>query len=114
MWWRFIIITLAYLLIGAHFLRFNHIELAAISALLPVMLLFKKPIINRFLQAGLLIGSIVVWGVSTIELITMRISMDAPWIRLACIMGAVIAFTLFAAYLCSQLKNQYRGLRLYH
>ena len=106
MWWRIIIISLAYLLIGAHFLRFGHQALALISACLPLVLIAKHNGLTRFLQIGLILACVLVWGVTTFEFIEMRLGVGQPWTRLAAIMAGVISFTLFAAYSCSRLINQ--------
>lgn len=106
MWWRLIIITLAYLLIGAHFLRFGHQALALISACLPLVLIAKHNGLTRLLQLGLILASVLVWGITTFELIEMRLNVSQPWGRLAAIMTGVISFTLFAAYSCNRLINQ--------
>ena len=98
MWWRVLIIFLAYVLIGAHFLRFGHNEACIAFALSPLLLLIKSTWATRILQLGLVISAILVWGLSAFEYIQMRIAADAPWYRLSAIMTAVIAFTLLAAW----------------
>ncbi|MCW3171672.1 hypothetical protein [Shewanella subflava] len=114
MWWRVLIIAIAYLLIGAHFLRFNQIELAIFAAILPSLMLIKHVVATRLLQLGLVLGCIFVWGISTVDFVQMRMAMDAPWLRLACIMSGVMAFTLFAAYCCNGLTTRDKGLHLYY
>ncbi|WP_434940558.1 hypothetical protein ACRWQN_09440 [Shewanella sp. HL-SH8] len=114
MWWRVLIISIAYWLIGAHFLRFNHIELAIIAATLPCLMFVKHAVVSRLLQLGLVLGCIFVWGVSTVDFVQMRLTMDAPWLRLASIMAGVVAFTLFAAYCCNGLTRKNKGLHLYY
>ncbi|UJF21082.1 hypothetical protein L0B17_13075 [Shewanella sp. OMA3-2] len=114
MWWRVLIITLAYLLIGAHFLRFNNIELAVITTTSPLLMFIKHVFITRLLQLGLILSSIFVWGFSTAEFIDMRINLEAPWMRLVSIMAGVIVYTLFAAYLCNGLTKRNKGLHLYY
>ncbi|WP_394132684.1 hypothetical protein [Shewanella maritima] len=113
MWWRVIIVTLAYILIGAHFLRFGQIEMAALSAAMPLIIGFRHKLSNLILQIGLILSCVFVWGISTIEFVTTRIAMDTPWTRLAIIMLAVIAFTLFAAYCCKGFIKK-RSMHLYY
>ncbi|NKF52650.1 hypothetical protein G3R49_19005 [Shewanella sp. WXL01] len=113
MWWRVIIVTLAYLLIGAHFLRYGEVEIAALSAAMPLFIAFRHRLSNLIMQLGLIASSVLVWGVSTFEFINMRMAMDTPWQRLALIMATVIIFTLFAAYCCSGFQKRRRELHLY-
>ncbi|MBV7317220.1 hypothetical protein [Shewanella sp. NIFS-20-20] len=98
MWWRILVIFLAYLLLGAHFLRYNQ-PLAAVGfSLAPLLIFIPNTIITRALQFGLLASTLLVWGVTTIEYIEARMAVSHPWARLAVIMTAVMIFTLMAAY----------------
>lgn len=97
MWWRFLMIILAYLLIGAHFLRFEQNELAIAFALAPILLFIKTNWAIRLLQLGLIVSAALVWGVSAFDYIQTRIAMGTPWLRLSLIMSGVILFTCFAA-----------------
>ncbi|QLE85131.1 MULTISPECIES: hypothetical protein [Shewanella] len=110
MWWRTLIVFLAFVLIGAHFMRFGQNLIAASFALAPILLLIKHPFINHLLSATLVICAILVWGLSGYDYVQMRIAMDAPWLRLAAIMSAVALFTLSAAF-CSQGIAKLRLLR---
>ena len=98
MWWRILLISLAYLLIGAHFLRFGQNEACIAFALSPLLLFIKTHWATRLLQVGLVVSAFLVWGVSSFEYIQTRILADAPWYRLSAIMAGVIAFTLLAAW----------------
>ncbi|WP_242620255.1 hypothetical protein [Shewanella maritima] len=62
MWWRVIIVTLAYLLIGAHFLRYGEVEIAALSAAMPLFIAFRHRLSNLIMQLGLIASSVLVWG----------------------------------------------------
>ncbi|GIU08105.1 MULTISPECIES: hypothetical protein [unclassified Shewanella] len=109
MWWRILLISLAYLLIGAHFLRFGQNEACIAFALCPLLLFIKTTWATRLLQLGLIVSAVLVWGVSSFEYVQMRIIAEAPWYRLSAIMAGVIAFTLFAAWCCNgiiQKRNQ--------
>ena len=101
MWWRILLISLAYLLIGAHFLRFGQNEACIAFALSPLLLFIKTTWATRLLQLGLIVSAVLVWGVSSFEYVQMRIIAEAPWYRLSAIMAGVIAFTLFAAWCCN-------------
>ncbi|MCK8047341.1 hypothetical protein MSG37_20875 [Shewanella sp. 1CM18E] len=98
MWWRVVIIFLAYVLIGAHFLRFGQTEACIAFALSPLLLFIRAAWATRLLQLGLVVSAVLVWGLSSFEYIQMRIAADAPWYRLSAIMAAVTAFTLLAAW----------------
>ena len=108
MWWRVIIITLAYLLLGAHFLRFNQTEWAIAAFVMPLLMLFRHSLATTLLKSGLLFGVVFVWAVTTYNFIDMRIALAEPWLRLAFIMGGVIIFTLFAALLTNGLNKKLR------
>lgn len=109
MWWKVIIITLAYFLMGAHFMRYGNTIMIVVCALMPLLMFIKRPWTSKLLSSGLVLGSVLVWGVATFGFVEMRMAVEAPWLRLAVIMSAVIAFTLFAAYLCTQLQPK-KGL----
>ncbi|QDF66772.1 hypothetical protein FJQ87_08655 [Shewanella sp. SNU WT4] len=98
MWWRIILMTLAYILLGAHFLRYNQVILAGTYTLLPLLIFIQYPLVMRALQLCLVISTCLVWGGSTYEYVQTRILMNAPWLRLMVIMLTVTAFSLFAAY----------------
>lgn len=98
MWWRVVLLCLAYWLLGAHFLRYSHTIAAAICLLAPAVLFVKSAIVVRILQVGLLAGALLVWAKSGFEYVAMRQAMNAPWLRLAFIMGGVTLFTLLCAW----------------
>lgn len=114
MWWRITIISLAFLLIGAHFMRYGNLIVCSIFALAPLLLFIKHQIITRLLQLALVVSAILVWGVSAVEFIQMRIAMEQPWLRLGIIMTAVVGFTLIAAMCCSGIINKRRTRNPYN
>ncbi|ACA87075.1 hypothetical protein [Shewanella woodyi] len=101
MWWRVTIITLAYLLLGAHFLRYGQELICLAYASAPLVLFIKRVELTRLLQIVLAISAVLVWGVSSYDYVQMRIAMDAPWYRLSIIMSSVTVFTLLASLCCS-------------
>ncbi len=105
MWWRVIIITLAFLLLGAHFVRFSQTEWAIIACFMPLLMFIRHNIINQLLKFTLLLSVIFIWAVTTFNFIDMRMTLSEPWLRLAMIMGGVMIFTLFAAF-CTDGLNQ--------
>jgi len=106
MWWRVTIISLAYLLLGAHFLRFEQHLLAILALTLPLLMFIKHPLVGTLLKTGLLISVIFVWAVSTVNFIDMRIALEQSWLRLAIIMAAVMLFTVFAAFSTNGLNHK--------
>ncbi|WP_299797035.1 hypothetical protein [uncultured Shewanella sp.] len=101
MWWRITIISLAYLLLGAHFMRYGQIALCSAYAAAPLLLFFKHPMITKLLQLVLVVSAVLVWGMSSYDYIQMRIAMGEPWYRLSAIMATVTLFTLGAALCCN-------------
>ncbi|QQX82026.1 hypothetical protein JK628_09555 [Shewanella sp. KX20019] len=98
MWWRILFISLAYLLLGAHFLRFGQNEACIAYALAPALLFIRSTWMTRLLQLALIVSAFLVWGVSGFEYVQTRILAEAPWYRLSIIMSSVVMFTLFAAW----------------
>ncbi|MBR9729227.1 hypothetical protein ACFOD0_11835 [Shewanella intestini] len=104
MWWRVLIVTLAYWLMSAHFLRFDQFTFTVLAALMPLAMIIRHKLAQIALQVGLIVGCIFVWGISTFDFVSQRIALDAPWTRLVIIMSGVVLFTLFAAYCCKGLN----------
>ncbi|MGL5391237.1 MAG: hypothetical protein ACRDA8_07675 [Shewanella sp.] len=109
MWWRWLWIVVAYWLLSAHFLRYDQIYWVAVFALAPLAGLIKPQMSIRLLQLTLVISTVAVWGVSAVEMVQMRLAHDAPWQRLAAIMGTVMLFTLAAAWCGNGLLRKSSG-----
>ena len=106
MWWRIALLVLAYLLLGAHFLRFGDTLWAILLAATPLILFTRKVLSLRLLQAGLIIGTCLVWAPTTYQLISMRMMFDQPWTRMAVILGTVMLCNLLIAYAAEGLKEK--------
>lgn len=91
---RLLPVILTTLLLAAHVLRFYGILPAAIVLLLLVTLFVRKNFMRRMWQAFLALATIM-WIHTTILLVDIRLAHQAPWIRLAAILVAVIAFNIF-------------------
>ncbi|SQH76244.1 conserved membrane protein of unknown function [Shewanella benthica] len=114
MWWRILIISLAFLLIGAHFMRYGYILACSLFTLAPLLLFIKHKLATRLLQATLLMSTLLVWGVSGYELVQMRLVLEQPWLRLSVIISAVAGFTLIAAACCNGIvAKRLRGRTLF-
>lgn len=112
MWWRVTIITLACLLLGAHFMRYGQLFICAAFAVAPLLLIFKHTKITRLLQIVLAVSAILVWGVSSYDYVQMRIAMDMPWYRLSAIMSLVTLFTIFASLCCNGVIAKHNNVNL--
>lgn len=89
------LICIVALLLSAHFMRWGEIG-PALTCIASLSLLFiRKRWVPTVLTIGL-IGGGLLWIRSAIDLVQMRLSVDAPWLRLALILGAVAAATLLA------------------
>jgi hypothetical protein len=92
---RLLPVALSCLLMAAHLLRSGLVVPAAACALLPLLLLVRRPWVPRVLQAALLVAA-AEWIRTTLTLVRGRMTAGEPWARLAVILGAVVAVTLAA------------------
>ena len=88
--------TLSILLLTVHFFRGNNLPAMIIFFLLLFLLFIHRPWTARIVQIGLLLGSIE-WVRTTISLVSARIDMGEPFIRLAFILGGVSLLTACSA-----------------
>ncbi|WP_346429480.1 hypothetical protein [Shewanella aquimarina] len=86
-------------------MRFGQTLISAAFIAAPLLLFIRHVAITRSLQLVLILSAIFVWGLSGFDYVQMRISMDAPWVRLAFIMSAVTLFTLLASYCCQGVQR---------
>ncbi|WP_304087001.1 4Fe-4S binding protein [Maridesulfovibrio ferrireducens] len=91
-----ILITISYLLLAAHSVRGGDMGLA-VSFVGCLILTMTKERWTGLLTTVVLGGGAFLWLVKGSDLINMRIGLGVDWIRLAAIMGAVFAVTLFSA-----------------
>ena len=107
MWWRVVLLCIAYLLLGAHFLRFGDMIWVVLFSAAPLILLSRRVQAVLLLQAGLVISTVLVWAPTTYQLVSMRLMFNQPWLRLVMILGAVMLCNLLIAYLANGLKQQF-------
>lgn len=88
----------ALLLLGAHFLRFGQLALVALCLLLLVPLFVPRRWAQALVAAVLALGALV-WLWTLAGDVQQRLAFGMPWLRLAAILGAVAAFTAWAAWL---------------
>jgi hypothetical protein len=96
---------LALLMLGAHFLRFGQAPLVLLCLALLVPLFVPRPWAQAIVRWALLLGSLV-WLWTLVGDIRTRLAFGEPWLRLALILGAVAAFTAWAAWLLRPGKTE--------
>jgi hypothetical protein len=106
---RLIPLIIAFLLLGAHFLRSGHMILAGMSILAPLLLLIKKRWILLLVQ-WLAYSGAIVWIQTTVSLVQQRTMAGVPWVRMLLVLSGVTVLTLYAGYLLSSdiVKRRYK------
>jgi hypothetical protein len=90
--------VLAALLLAAHYVRAASYALAAVCVAAIVLLFFSRPWATVALRAGLAAG-VLVWAATAWRIASLRMSEGRPYGRMLLILGAVAAFTAFAAWI---------------
>lgn len=94
---RLLPVFLCFLLLSAHFLRAYQTFIALFSLLAPGLLFFPRPWSVRTIKILLLFAS-AEWLRTMVQLVQLRVEMDAPWTRMAIILS-LIAITTCASTL---------------
>ncbi|WP_243303057.1 hypothetical protein [Geothrix oryzisoli] len=89
---------LALLMLGAHFLRGGETPLVLLCLLLLVPLFVPRPWAQATVRWALALGALV-WLWTLTGDVRQRLAFGEPWLRLVFILGAVAAFTAWAAWL---------------
>jgi len=92
---RLLPLIFSVILIAAHVMRFNGLYPALLVLALLLTLFIRSKWTLKGWQIALAAG-IVMWAQTTYNIVQMRMAINEPWLRLAIIMGAVIAFTLYS------------------
>ena len=102
-------LVLSSFLLAAHFLRNGIFPLVIIFLILPIILIFKKPIAARIVQIVLLLGT-VEWIRTTVSTIIVREHLQHPWGRYLVIMAFVTLFTFISIFVffSKNLKIRYK------
>jgi hypothetical protein len=102
-------VILAFLLLGAHFLRSDDTILMVVSVLAPCLLLIKQRWSLLITQWLAYCGALV-WIHTTFLLVRQRIAIGAQWGRMLLILSAIALFTLWAGYLLNSdvVRQRYR------
>lgn len=100
---------LAFVLLGAHFLRASQYHLLLLCVVGPLLLLKIRRRWGLVLLQILAYSGGIEWIRTIIVIAQRRISYGLPWIRMAVILGAVALFTVFSGLLLNsrQVKEKY-------
>ena len=104
---RLLPVILSFILLAAHFSRAEQTILLIISLLIPTLLLIKKRIIIRIIQAVLLIAG-AEWIRTMLNYIEIRKSMGDDWTRLAIILSVVAIYTAASGLFLQNQKILFR------
>lgn len=85
---HYLLIVILSLLLGAHFLRWGNTGLALTAAVFPALLVLRRRWCSHVLSLFLFLGA-VQWFRLTDLLVTQRMAMGAPWVRLVLILGGI-------------------------
>ncbi len=97
------------ILMGAHFLRGGHPEVAILCVLAPWLLLVRHPAMARLVQLGLVLAA-AEWVRTLAVLAASRAAAGESWGRMAAILGAVALFNLASTvvFTTRALRERYR------
>jgi len=95
---RTILLVLACLFLGAHFLRIGNLLFVLLSLSMPFLLLIRKRWSLILIQCFTYTGA-GIWTYIAINLVKKRMARGLPYGRLLIILGAVILLTLLAGLL---------------
>ena len=107
---RLLPVILSFLLIAAHFFRAGQVYLALFCVLILFLLIPKKTWVPRTFQVLLIVAALE-WLRSLFMFVQMRIAFDAPWTRLAIILGTVALLTALSGLVFRgmALRKRYRS-----
>jgi uncharacterized membrane protein len=89
-------VIMSFLLLAAHFFRAGDFFLVGICLGAPLLLLARRPVTVRLIQAMLVFGALK-WIHTMFTIIAIRSEMGQPWLRFAAIIGGVALFTVLSA-----------------
>jgi hypothetical protein len=106
---RCIPVILSTLVLGAHFYRSGNMIVVAILALLPLILLVRKPWVPGF-YAGILLLGAAEWVRTLLQIAELRQAQGAPWTRMAIIVGVVALVTASSSlvFTAKAMRTRYR------
>lgn len=98
--WLLSLPVVAFLLLGAHFLRSGHWSLVAGALLMIGLLAIPSAWAAHLARLALFLGALT-WLRALVSMAAMRYSMDLPFVRLTLILGAVLLLTGAAIFVFS-------------
>ena len=106
--YRLIPVIISCLFLAAHFMRAEQTGLVALWVSALLLLLIKRSWIANTFSILLILGALI-WGQTTHIIYKVRLSMGAPWLRMALILGGVAVFTAASAlvFRTETMKNRY-------
>ena len=93
-----ILSTVAYLLLGAHYLYHGNGGMVLVALTLPLGFFIARRWVRIIQLLGLIAGSFI-WLMVTFQLVHIRMIHQMPWLRLGLILGTVTLLTVVAAML---------------
>lgn len=101
-------VVLSFVVLAAHFFRYQNMVLVGMCLLLPLLLFIRRSWAARVVQAALLLGALE-WLRTMVVLIDVRESAGLPWTRLAIILGSVALFTAASGFVFAipRLRRRY-------
>jgi hypothetical protein len=105
---RIVLLTVALLLLAAHFLRAGILVLTVACLLAPLLLLMRRRWALLLVQFLVYFGA-GVWTYTAIHLVQERTMLGRPWSVAAIILGTVTLFTILAGLLLNSraIKDKY-------
>lgn len=100
---RVILLGMASLFLGAHFLRAGNPVLTLLCLGMPFLLLIKKRWSWLLVQILVYLGA-GIWAHTTLDLVRKRMAMGLPWIKPAIILGAITIFTALSGLVLNTAK----------
>lgn len=106
---RLLPVILSCLLLAAHFLRSGLWPAVAACALLPLLLLARRPWVPLVMQVALFFGALE-WIRTLMLVAAARMAAGQPWLRMAAILVAVTLLTAASTlvFLAAPLRRRYR------
>lgn len=95
---------------AAHFLRSGSIVLIGLVLLSPAILLIRRMWALRMMQVLLVLWALE-WLLTALAIAQRRMEAGEAWLRMALILGAVVALNLLAAWLLQRRRFQDRYRR---
>ena len=107
---RVVLYIAASLLLAAHFLREGSLMLVAVSVLVPLLFVVRRPWSLVALQVAAYVAS-AIWIITAVALVQERLAMGRPWKLAVLILGAVAVLTAIAGALLNSrvIKERYRA-----